>query len=158
MKLFIDPLAKINIFSMTHRNKKERLSEVLIRLGCESKKSTCRQNQRYLFCYLFYQYIYFIFIFNLRRLIIEEPSKFLIDLLVKINIFFPTIHRNKKERFSEVLSRQGCGSKRGSYKQKQRDLFLLFILFVYLGFERLIRESGNLLIDPLNKNNIFFYN
>ena len=24
---------------MTHRNKKERLSEVLIRLGCESKKA-----------------------------------------------------------------------------------------------------------------------
>ena len=39
-KLFIDPLAKMNIFfSMIDKNKKERLGEVLTRLGCG-------QNQR----------------------------------------------------------------------------------------------------------------
>ncbi|KAL4626183.1 hypothetical protein ACB092_05G077500 [Castanea dentata] len=39
--LCIDPLTKINIFSMIHRNKKESLREVLTRLGCESKKGSC---------------------------------------------------------------------------------------------------------------------
>ena len=44
-KLLIDPLAKINIFfSMIHRNKKERLDKVLIKLGCGNKKSSWRQN------------------------------------------------------------------------------------------------------------------
>ena len=48
-KLLIDPPTKINIFflSMIHRNRKEKLNEVLTRLDCG-------QNQRYLFYCLFY--------------------------------------------------------------------------------------------------------
>ena len=58
-KLLIDPLAKISIFcSMIHRNRKDRLGKVLARLGCGSKKGSCRQNRRDILLYLFYLYIY----------------------------------------------------------------------------------------------------
>ena len=131
MKLFIDPLAKINIFSMTHRNKKERLSEVLIRLGCESKKSTCRQNQRYLFCYLFYQYIYFIFIFNLRRLIIEEPSKFLINPLVKINIFFLWFIGTKKKDSARSWVGRVVEVKKVLTNKNKEIFFIIYFIYIF---------------------------
>ena len=54
-KLSIDPITKSNIFfSMIQRNKKEKFGEVLTRLGCESKKGSCRRNSRDFFYYLFY--------------------------------------------------------------------------------------------------------
>jgi len=74
--LFIDPLAKINIFPMTHRDKTERLGKVLTRLGrlqTKSKRS----------------FLLFILFINLAvQKLIEEPCELLIDLLAKINIFF----------------------------------------------------------------------
>ena len=124
-KLLIDTLAKIIIifFSMIHRNNKERFGEVLIKVGCGSKKHSCRQNQRDLFHYLFYLYIYFTIIFLSLQKLIEELGKLLIDPLAKINIFFSMLHRNKKEMLSEVLTRLGCGSKKSSCRQNQRYLF-----------------------------------
>ena len=45
-KLSINPLPKLTFFSMINRSKKERLIDVLTKLGCG-------QNQRYLFHYFF---------------------------------------------------------------------------------------------------------
>ena len=36
-------------------------------------------------------------------------------------------------------------------------IITIFILFIYLPVQRLIKESGKLSIDPLPKINIFFF-
>ena len=46
-------------------------------------------------------------------MLIEELGKFLINPLAKINIFFSMVHRNKKDRLGEVLTRLGCGQNKG---------------------------------------------
>ena len=59
--------------------------------------------------------IIFLFIYLVIQRLIEESGKLSINLLTKINIF-STIHWNKKERLSDVLTRLDCG-------QNQIDLF-----------------------------------
>ena len=117
---------------MIHRNNKERFGEVLIKVGCGSKKHSCRQNQRDLFHYLFYLYIYFIIIFLSLQKLIEEPGKLLIDPLAKINIFFSMLHRNKKEMLGEVLTGLRCGNEKSSRRRnKSGPLYYLFNSYIY---------------------------
>jgi len=79
-KLSIDSLTKINIFSMFHRNKKERFGKVLTRLSCGKWLLQTKSNRSFL--------LFILFIFLAVQRLIEDFGKLLIDSLAKINIFF----------------------------------------------------------------------